>query len=568
MQQKLFILGMFIVVIVLLSACAYLTADPIEDASSEQSATKEDSAEQGSTSDLVMEDKRIYKEDEEGSLEHFYVTILDEQSAGDPSFYEMNEFYQFHDQDEDSPVLHVIFQLGDENGPSKKMKGNVPNGNATIQIRGNSSKLEVQKSYKIKLKDSAGLWRGQNNLNLNKHADDITRVKNKLAFDLFKTIPDFISMRTQFVEIHVKDLTAGASSFESYGLYTHVEQANERYLNAHGLNPYGNLYKASRFEFFRYEDTIKVKDDPTYNEEAFERILEIKGSDDHSGLIEMLQAVNDTKRNMDDVVEQYFDKDNYLTWIATNILFGNIDTMSTNYYLYSPPNTDKWYFIPWDYDKGFGWYEERGRYVPAWQTGLARYWGTVLHKRYFKNPENVAALNEKIEELAAYINEKEVERLLDNYYPIVKELVSQPPDLTYFPIELEDFDAEFYDLVNELEKNKAIYEEQLEHPMPIFLGSAVEKNGGYTFNWEYAYDIQGDDLSYTFQISEDTSFETVIHEQADLLGTSTTVRDLPEGRLYWRVLVSDEHGNQQIPFDRFIDREGSYHWGLKEFINQ
>lgn len=562
MKGKYRVIGLLSLVIAL-SACSDLMPDQTED------STPEKSEKEAQKVDLVMEDKRIYMDDVEGSLDHFYVTIL-EKDIDDPSFYEMNEWYQFHDQTEDSPVLDIIFQLGEESGPNKQVFGNDQNGNATIQIRGNSSKREVQKSYKIKLKDSAGLWKGQNNLNLNKHADDITRVKNKLAFDLLKTIPDFISMRTQFIEIHVKDLTADppAETFESYGLYTHVEQANERYLNAHGLNPYGNLYKISNFEFFQYEDVLKVKDDPTYDEAAFETIMEIKGSDDHSELLEMLQSVNDPQQNINDVFNRYFEKDNYLTWVATNILFGNVDSMSTNYYLYSPPNSDKWYFIPWDYDKAFSWDEQMNQYLPDWQTGLARYWGSVLHKRYFKDPENVQQLNGKIEELSTYINEEKIKRLLEKYYPVVKRSVSTPPDLIYFPIELDDFDAEFYGLVDEIKKHKTRYYEQLEYPMPIFLGSAIKEDDGYTFNWEYSYDIQGDDLRYTLQIGTDPLFNSVLYEDDNLLGTSTTISDLPQGRLYWRVLVTDENGNQQIPFDRLIDRDGRYYWGVKELIIQ
>ena len=34
------------------------------------------------------------------------------------------------------------------------------------------------------------------------------------------------------------------AKFKDYGLYTHIEQGNERYLAAHGLDPNGQLYKA------------------------------------------------------------------------------------------------------------------------------------------------------------------------------------------------------------------------------------------------------------------------------------------------------------------------------------
>lgn len=53
------------------------------------------------------------------------------------------------------------------------------------------------------------------------------------------------------------------------------------------------------FDFHRYEDTIKLADDPDYNQANFEGMLEIKGDSDHTKLIEMLDALNDeSQRSM------------------------------------------------------------------------------------------------------------------------------------------------------------------------------------------------------------------------------------------------------------------------------
>ena len=35
-------------------------------------------------------------------------------------------------------------------------------------------------------------------------------------------------------------------------------------------------------------------------------------------------------------------------WMAFQILMGNVDTQNRNVYLYSPLNSDIWYFIAWD----------------------------------------------------------------------------------------------------------------------------------------------------------------------------------------------------------------------------
>lgn len=79
-------------------------------------------------------------------------------------------------------------------------------------------------------------------------------------------IDEMMSLRTTFVHLYVKDTTAGGSGqFVDYGLYTQVEQLNKTALKTHGLDKNGHLYKINLFEFFRYEDVIRMADDPLYD---------------------------------------------------------------------------------------------------------------------------------------------------------------------------------------------------------------------------------------------------------------------------------------------------------------
>ena len=200
------------------------------------------------------------------------------------------------------------------------------------------------------------------------------RFRNKMAYDLIKGIPQMMGLRTQFVHLYVKDNTDGSSDvFQDYGLYTQVEQLNKTALKTHGLDSKGQLYKVNFFEFYREEDVIKTTDDPGYNQEAFEERLEIKGDSDHTKLIHMLDAVNDYSIPINQVLEQYFDEENIVYWMAFQILTGNVDTQSRNMYLYSPQNSDTWYFIDWDNDGFFmrseyglrGWSDQG-----SWECGI------------------------------------------------------------------------------------------------------------------------------------------------------------------------------------------------------
>lgn len=518
----------------------------------------------------LIEDKRVY-DGESLELKHIYITIFDQNTVpdNDISFYELNESYKEYSNLDSGPDLNILFQTGTAEGP--KDNGFLSAGsdapNAMIQLRGRSSRLEPQKSYKIRLKDNGGLWFGQNVINLNKHADDRTRVRNKLAFDYFKIIPNLTSLRTDFVQLHVKDLTNPSSDgeFENYGLYTHVEQLNERALAARGLNPDGHLYKAENFEFYRYPEQLKLTDDPTYDKTVFESILKINGSEQHSELLTMLDDVNDLSKSFDEVFSKYFNEENYLTWLAVNIMFGNYDTMSTNYYLYSPLNSDKWYFIPWDFDKALGRDLEMTSSLPDWQLGIQRYWGAVLHRRYLRDPQNIDKLSVKIEELSAIVNQEATKEMIDRYYPIVKPIVLSNPDLSYLKIEANQFDESYKILETVTNRNIEQFYKSIEAPMPIFL-NYERKNGKDTFAWDVSHDLQGDTLTYHFQLSSDSTFQTIIFDVKDAKKFSLDIDPLPPGRYYWRVLVEDGKGHVQIPFDYYRDNEKRVHWGIQEII--
>lgn len=513
------------------------------------------------------EDSRLYEFEKKDSVVTFYITIGSENEA---SFYELNNWYSIHNSDTASPKLDIMIQEGTEKGIKEGFFGfDETEMNASIQLRGKSTRVAAQKSFKIKLFDSAGLWKGQKTLNLNKHPYDATRVRNKLSFDFFTKIPGLTSMRTQFVHLYVKDLTNKDSNgtFVDYGLYTQIEQANERFLAAHGLDSNGNLYKATNFEFFRYPDQLKLETDSAFNKEKFEEILESKGSNDHRKLLSMLDDVNNYSLNINEVVERHFDKENYLTWVATNILMGNSDVTTQNFYLYGPSNSEKWYFLPWDYDGA--WRSsptaEQHSKLADWQAGLSNYWGAVLHKRYFKDPKNVEALSKKMEELTSIINPENTKKLLDEYYPTVSKFVKKSPDKDFLDVEVDEYDDVYYGIVNESLINKETYYKNLEKPMPFFLDDYENEKNQHVFSWDPSYDIQGDDLFYTIQISTDPSFTHIVHEQKDMIETEFTYQ-LAKGTYYWRVIAKDSKGNGQTAFDLYEDEDGTKYFGVKKII--
>ncbi|WP_432357137.1 exopolysaccharide Pel transporter PelG [Sporosarcina sp. UB5] len=516
----------------------------------------------------LIEDKRLYERDVDDSVKALYITIWPDEHPDSSSvdWYALNRMTDRHSD----ASLRITIAEGFEDGagPQSGMFGYGADApNAKISIRGNSARKDLQKSYKIKLFEETGLWHDQRILNLNKHSYDLSRMRNKLAFDLLETVPDLTSLRTQFVHLYVKDMTAmeATGTYEDYGLYTHVEQPNGKFLKSHLLDPNGYLYKVTFFEFERYPDQIKLTSDPLYDEALFETILEIKGRKEHDKLIAMLEDVNDMKKPIEEVMEAHFDMENFLTWTAVNILMDNMDTDANNFYLYSPLNSDKWYILPWDYDGA--WEVERSRKeIRPYQTGISNYWGSILHNRFFRTDEHVQLLVGKLEEMRAYINEQTIEKQLRKYTPVVKPFIYREPDVKYLPEKIEMFEMDLQHIIDTPERAVARFMEDLQKPKPFYMND-VEDDGEttLTFSWQISFDLQGDDLFYTAVVAKDPLITEIIHSEVDIRTNSFQMDRPASGIYYWKVTVRDSQGNEQTSFDMYEDEEGELYYGILEF---
>ena len=467
--------------------------------------------------------------------------------------------------------VNCLLQVGDEQGPVSGELGyglSAPNG--TVSIRGQSSAEQEQKNYKIKLNKKAGTWNGQRIINLNKHVSDSSRFRNKLCFDLLKGMDHTVSLQTQFVHLYVRDLTIGGDgTFHDYGFYTQVEQPNKTFLKAHGLDQNGQLYKVNYFEFYRYEDDIALKSDDKYDKSRFESHLEIKGDDDHTKLIAMLTDVNDITVPIQDVMDKWFDEDNVLTFLAFNILMGNIDTQSRNCLLYSPLNGNTFYFISWDCDGAFDGVDKTIRgmaYDPAWQRGVSNYWGNVLFQRMLKDEDIQKELDEKVTAMKQYLDEK-LPAMIDFYSTVAKSFAYSEPD-----VEHELLTSDQYDQMLAAEKAAVgqyyqAYLDSLQKPMPFFTGKPVNNGTSWHFAWETSYDLQAQNISYTFALSQKASMDAPLIRQEGIYTSEFDWQGtLAPGQYFIKVDAEDVDGNAQGTFDTYIDNEGVTYPGVLTFF--
>lgn len=540
----------------------------------ESEANKVEKSQSQQIQNYKLEDKNsIYENDDPESVVTMYLTVRQGSASenANHTWSEINEHsvYYYQDLEIARYQADAILQVGDENGPLPEEYGYgelVPN--ATVQIRGQTSSRREQKNYKIRIKDGKGSWREQQTIALNKHISEGLRFRNKMAYDLMKDIPQMMSARTQFVHLYVKDETEGnGAGFEDYGLYTQVEQINKTYLRSHGLDRNGQLYKVNFFEYY-YNDVLKLKTDPDYDVNEFEGLLEIKGNDDHTKLLSMINDVNDYNQNIQNVVDKYFDTENLMYWMAFHILIGNADTEARNYYLYSPLNSEKFYIISWDNDASFmrKEFEIRGTMDGyEWQRGISNYWGNVLYNRMFKEDEYREQLDRAVNDLKEnYLTEEKIRERADRYAAVTRPYLGLMPDIMYLPLTTEQYDSVLGAIPNEVEENYQYYMESLEKPQPFFIDVPIVEGENLVYRWDAAYDFDGEEVTYTFELNDDFNFDNPIYKEENMILPTVTLDKLSPGKYFIRVKAQNESGMEQVPFDYYITEAGK-EYGVKCF---
>lgn len=519
----------------------------------------------------LKDNDSLYIEDNILEIKEVYVTVLPPDPRDlDTNFTLQNVNEDITFNDEYDPSVKVLVQEG-KNGEIKA--GDYGFGlidyNGILSIRGHSTRTYPQKSYKISLLKGSNPFYGNKTLNLNKHPFDVTRFRNRLGFKMLEDVDNALSVRTMFVRLYVRDYSASPNStFEDYGLYTNVEQLGSNYLKVRGLDSKGEFYKAENFEFKRYEDILLNTDDLEYDKDDFEDILEIKGRENHENLIDMLEALNSSFYDVDDVIDQYFDRDNYVTWLATNILFDNIDTTTQNFYLYSPRDSEKFYFIFWDLDGGIGHYKDPAvdPRRPSWRIGISNYWNVTLHKRFFKKEKNIEEIRAKMYELSDVINGENLQSYADTFKELTYPFITNVPDSLSYVKSLDNFEYDVNYFKDLPDTSMRLFEESIKHPMPFFLGEPSSFSGRLVFNWETSYDLKNSPISYDFKISSTPDMQNIVYEKNDLFEPGIIVENLPSGDYYWTAISKNENGYTQNPFDFYKSSAGRTYLGVQRLV--
>jgi spore coat protein H len=327
-------------------------------------------------------------------------------------------------------------------------------------------------------------------------------------------------------------------------------------------------------------DALKLDDKgKPLDPEAFDASITIMNGKDTYKLIDMINAINSA--NTDDefmaVFNKYFDRNNYLTWLAINIVSGNKDTTTQNFFLLNPKYSDKFYFAPWDYD---GAARDKYKYA-KWELGISNWWDVPLHRKFIKIKQNRDDINKMVRYLREkYMSDEIIHQKMDSYRPIVEPFLQTSPDGDVLPYELwlEEFDKLRNQRISDI-----LDWYFAEEGVPMSFWQSVEYvNGTLTIKWDESIDFEGDEIIYDLKVSPVSDLNMtnpIIYEKAISKDDPRIIYedwgnfiynkkiDLAPGNYYLKV-VSYEKNNPahyQVAFDKEVEVNDVGYHGYLEF---
>ncbi|KAA3620088.1 MAG: T9SS C-terminal target domain-containing protein [Calditrichaeota bacterium] len=223
--------------------------------------------------------------------------------------------------------------------------------NVGFRLRGNTSRYSKKKSFKVDFNNfiSGQDFYGLEKFNINGEHNDPSIMRAMISWQLFKNagIP---ASRSNYAAFFINN---------SYkGLYVLVEHIDEEYIQARFDGPLGNLYKclwpADLDNLGQNPDAYKFE---PYGRPVYD-LKTNKVANDYSDLANFINFINTTSGSQfTREIEEKFNVPYFLRFLALNTLLGMWDDYwfnKNNYYLYHNLHSDKFEFVPYDYDNTYG----------------------------------------------------------------------------------------------------------------------------------------------------------------------------------------------------------------------
>lgn len=229
--------------------------------------------------------------------------------------------------------------------------------NVGFRLRGNTSRSSAKKSFKIKTDKfiNGQKLSGLDQLNLNGEHNDPSITRSLLCWRLFEVL-HVPASRAAHARLYING--------EYRGLYVNVEAIDKEFLRARFDDDSGNLFKClwpARLTYISDNpDDYKLMEYPGGGRPPY-RVYNLKTNeeeDDYTDLCNLITILDQTSdEELPVAIREVFDVEEFLRYLATNTLVGMWDDYwynKNNYYLYHNKITDRFEFIPYDYDNTYG----------------------------------------------------------------------------------------------------------------------------------------------------------------------------------------------------------------------
>lgn len=204
-----------------------------------------------------------------------------------------------------------------------------------VRYRGNISRTYNKKSWKLNFKKDKP-FEGRDKLNQKAVAIDASLIRECLSTALLKNLAT-LSADCDFSHLQVNG--------EYRGVFARLENIDDEFLTARGLDPYGKLFEAedgANANFVILDDYSTSWKDQSKVEEGFQTLAQF---------IETINLTPDEE--FDATISSLLNVDSYLDYYATMMLIADFDHTSHNYYVYQNSDSLIWELIPKDYDASF-----------------------------------------------------------------------------------------------------------------------------------------------------------------------------------------------------------------------
>lgn len=426
----------------------------------------------------------------------------------------------------------------------KKNIFTIPEGNASLQVRKRSLN-EPSYSFKVKLYDKAGLFLGQDKLNIEKYLEDPLRIRNKFGMDLIRELDILEPVNIRFAQLFIRDANKSLSeNYYNHGLYFLTEQIDDNFLILHELDPNGALYEIDNYDL----ESNNVK-------KAVNNKMERRGRNADKELELILKKIN-SDLPISEVIDEHFDIDNLLDYMAFSILVQKEDPGEEDYFLFSSLRDKKWYIFSTSYRDTFGNSKD-----VKWKTGVHVFTENPLFRKIVLNKELREDLIVRVKTLYDQVQLIDVEGMLKAYEPIIMPYLSSLPDYQYMEMPIAEFQEALPTLSEMITENYQHFNQSLAYPMPIRI-----KIDGTNVHWTPSQSFVESTLYYNLEVSEYPDFRTSVLVKRDIKETNYLLDYLPSGTYYVKVSVYNNQGYQQSAVNRYTDLFGKSYHGIKQIV--